>query len=323
MISAWDVGGEIGRLGRVAHPWSSRERLFAMLELTAYCDESETEHQVSSIAGYWAPAREWERLEAPWKAQLDRFGLTEFHAADCEQGHGEFANRGDRPEIFSAFIDLTNRVDIHGVFAVVDLRGWDKIADRVKELRAKHGMGDAFYVAFQQLMETIAIGVRAFPPEEQVALVFDNRPAFGRVEELFGSLQGAANPALAFVKDRLGTVTKGCSEKLVGLQAADLFAYEVREYFTGVMYGIDPKSVRPQWPRLQGRPISGQHFPQGTIPRLLKVMDRQWRQETKRLAAEKAKAKAARAARGAAYARAHRELSAPRSPKPGPPGEPS
>jgi hypothetical protein len=111
----------------------------AMPDVTAYCDESATEHQVYCVAGYWATTEEWERLAAAWQAQLDAFGLAEFHAQECEQGHGEFAGRDDRPAIFTAFIDLINRFEIHGVFALVDLRGWDEISGAVKELRSPRG----------------------------------------------------------------------------------------------------------------------------------------------------------------------------------------
>jgi hypothetical protein len=237
-----------------------------------------------------------------WQAQLDAFGIAEFHANECEQGHGEFTGRDDRPEIFTAFIGLINRFDGHAVFAVVDLRGWDEIADVVNQLRSHTGMGDPYYIAIQQLVETIALGMRELPEEVRLSLVLDDRPKQGNVALLYASLKANTNPALAFFNTRLGSVVNGSSRQHVGLQAADLLAYEVREHFINVVYGIEPRAERSQWQRLQRRTITGQHFPREVIPKLLEVMERQWREEADRLAADRAKEKAERAERGAAYA---------------------
>ena len=164
-----------------------------MLEITAYCDESESAHQVHCIAGYWATAQAWERFETAWNDKLAEVGLTEFHATDCEHGKGEFAGRTDRLRLPGEFIDIINQSDINGVFCVIDLRGWDEVADVVAELRAEHGMENPYYVAFQQLMETIAIGMLPFATSERLALVFDDRPDHGKVKLLYDSLMSPQN----------------------------------------------------------------------------------------------------------------------------------
>jgi len=293
-----------------------------MLEVTAYCDESATAHQVYCVAGYWATAREWEKFERLWKAKLAEAGLCEFHATDCEHGKGEFAGRADRLELPMAFIDIIYRAGLHGVFAVLDLRGWDRFADRVAELRSEHRMGDPHYVAFQQLMETVAIGVANFPAQERVALVFDDRPDHGKVKLLYDSLKAASNPDLAIFPERLGSITHGDSRELVGLQAADLLAYEVRKRFVEVEYGIAPRTrPRPEWQELWRHPMTGRHIPQDRVPVLMNGMERDWGESANQFAEDREKARAERAARAAA-ARAHRSPSAPRSPEPEPPGEP-
>jgi hypothetical protein len=184
-------------------------------------------------------------------------------------------------------------------------------------------MGDPYYIAFQQLVETIALGMRQLPQDVRLALVFDDRPKQGNVVELYESLRANTNPALAFFSDRLGSVAKGSSREHIGLQAADLLAYELREHFVNVEYGIEHRPTRSQWTRLQRPRITGQHFPRQVIPKLLEVMERQWRDEANRLAADREREKAERAERGAAYARERRALgseqpSEEQPPDPGP-----
>jgi hypothetical protein len=307
-----------------APPCSSHALPFAMFEITAYCDESESAHQVHALAGYWAAAKEWERFEAAWNAELAAVGLTEFHAADCEHGKGEFAGRRDRLTLPGAFIDIINQFDVNGVWCAIDLRGWDEVAHRVAELRAEHRMENPYYVSFQQLMETIALAMLPFPTNERLALVFDERPDHGKVKLLYDSLKATANPELTFVARRLGSITYGDSGQLPGLQAADLLAYEVRKHFVEVDYGItSPTRPRPEWRKLWSRPMRGQHIPQDRIPVLMEAMERDWGESANRFAEDREKARAARAARSAAAARARRLPSGQPSPEASPPEEPS
>lgn len=240
-----------------------------------------------------------------WTAKLQAAGLHEFHAYDCEQGTNEFSGRTDRKQLQREFIDLIGSADIHGVFAAIDLRGWDEVADVVGDLRAEHGMSDPYYVAFQQLMETIAIGMEHLPPDRRLHLVFDNRDGHGKVIRLYDSLKGADNPHLAFVADRLGSIAFADSKQLPGLQAADLLAYEVRKHFVECEYAIVPKPLRPQWQLLQRRLMYGQHFPRGSISDLVEVFERQWRNEADQYAQDRNKARVDRAQRAALASSLH------------------
>jgi len=316
MISAaWEIGGAVGRLSRVVHPWSSQARLFAMLELSAYLDESETKHRTYCVAGYWATARAWEGVEALWTARLKALGLTEFHAADCEHGKGEYEDRTDRPAIRESFIEIIDRSLIHGIVCAIDLRGWDPFADEVAHLRRAGGMGAPYYVAFQMAMEAITGAVSCFSPEERVALVFDDRPDAGKALRLYQDLKNTTIPDFERIASRLGSVTNAASEEHPGLQAADLLAYEANKYLVEIRWAVSPKPVRSGWPKLRRKGLVGGHMTAEGMPELLNAME-VLRPGANFLKEDQERKKAAKTARGAERARARKQPSSPLSPEP-------
>ncbi len=319
MIStAWEVGGVMGRLSRVVHPWSSRERLFAMLELTAFSDESYTEHEVYCVAGYWASARAWSHFDDQWKQELARCGLSEFHAEDCEQGHGEYANRKDRAKLRARFTKIVNANMLHGVFACIDLRGWDDIADEVAYLRPD--ARDPFYIPFQMFLEGATKEVDCFAPNERLAVVFDDREGAGKVVELYNSLRRDADPAFKVLNARLGSAVSGASSEYAGLQAADLLAYEARLYVSGPIWGVRGSERRPAWEPLSSKLRHGSVITREQMPALARQMRVKGGEGAMRRAAVLAARKADRDAHGAVY-RARTSPAAPQSPEPGRPEE--
>jgi hypothetical protein len=325
MISpAWEIGGAVGRLSRVVHPWSSRERLIAVLEIIAYSDETETAHRVFGVAGYWGLARDWEAFETLWNAKLKEYGLTEFHAVDCEQGHGEFEGRTDRKRIRDAFIEIITHSMIHGYFHALDLRSWDPLADQISHLRFP--MGDPYYIAFQMALEGVSADADRVAPDERVAFVFDDRHDSGKALGLFRDLKYSTNPEFARIARRLGTVAFPGSKEFPGLQAADLLAYEAQKYLADTAWTDSPRPKRPEWTKLM-MTVPGQVVGHGmsgaaAMAELVELMRVQWGDEAKVRDEARAAIKANRAARGPAY-RARNSPSALRSPEPGPPGEPS
>jgi hypothetical protein len=311
MISpAWEIGGYIGQLSRVAQPWSSRERFFAMLNMAAYWDESESAHQVYCVAGYWAAARDWEQFENLWRAELDCRGIREFHAVDCEHGHGEFEGRTDRPEMQRRFIEIIRQSRIRGVFAPVNMRAWDEHAARLEELQAAHEMKGPYYVAFQLALEVLGGWLKPFPAQERIAVAFDRRPKQGQVEKLYNSIKDATDPAFDHIVGRLGPLIRDDPADLLGLQAADLLAYEVKRQFA-VEWGLDARPVRWQWQELMRSSHTGRQMSEEHVPQLLAQMETQWGEAARLRRGALEERRADRAARGAAASHARRSPSAP------------
>ena len=241
-----------------------------MLELTAYSDESETEHEVYCVAGYWAPARDWERFDWAWTQELRKRHLTEFHAEHCEHGDGEFAGRDDRIELRDQFVRIINQHPIHGTWAVVNLQAWDTWAAEIKRLRPR--ADGAFYIAFQMYLDAVSQEVDRFPPEERVGFVFDNRPESGKAIVLFNWLRKTPDPAFRITASRLGDVASASSVRLPGLQAADLLAYEARKYVAGRAWAINPKRQSTVWGELARKLPQGRGIAADALPQLVQIM---------------------------------------------------
>ncbi len=239
-------------------PFESRIRLFAMVDLHAYSDESETPSRMFCVAGFVAPLSEWERLDAPWTKALRQFSLAEFKMADCVQGQGQFLNRKlyDRLRAQSRFLDLLSSVRVEAFAAAIDLNAYNEVASTIEELRAL-GFEKPYYLAFQQQVEAIANGCSHYPPGEQVGFFFDEQKEYqGKAKELYDSVKRSTN--LDFI-GRLGTIAFVDSAKYPGIQAADLFAYETKRHIAEV---LEAKGrPRKQWMKLRhGRSIHVQYF---------------------------------------------------------------
>jgi hypothetical protein len=94
----------------------SRPKMIAFMstELEAYSDDSYEPHNDFVIGGFVGPAVEWLKVEQPWREALQKAGLTEYKARDCEQGDNEFKGRTDRGELQEKFISLIRSIEVGG-----------------------------------------------------------------------------------------------------------------------------------------------------------------------------------------------------------------
>jgi len=77
--------------------------------LEAYSDESGIHDSVVvfALAGYVAPADEWEKFASKWLSMLERQEIKEFHTSDCEAGRGELegCSRERRDELIARLVE--------------------------------------------------------------------------------------------------------------------------------------------------------------------------------------------------------------------------
>ena len=213
-----------------------------------YCDESESTQAppVFVVAGYLCRGPDWFELARHWRAALHREGLAEcgFHMSECE-GHTkppyDSMDRGERERLQRLFIGIINKAPLWGYAAGVDLTRYYEILPQIKAKRGNQAK--PYFLAFEHLVERMArvLDDGRFPPGERVAFVFDRQKEYqGRAKQLYDEL--AAMDHLPYTR-RLGSLTFEDDHACEPLQAADLWAYEIRRRLVHVHLSLG----KPRW----------------------------------------------------------------------------
>ena len=206
-----------------------------MLDIRAYCDESETSDHVV-LAGAVAAFPVWNRLAEDWNALLAREGLHELHAVDCVHRRGEYAGR-DKTEcerLLRQFLEvIQSHKGIHGVFVAIDMDAWSSLVSAMG-WDTTTWYSKPWMVGFGTLLPLIA---QRSPANEPIAFLFDEKREFElRAHlgfQLFKDSMPLDNPLMPKpiaekVKAQLGRLDFGRSDEHPGLQVADVLAYETR-----------------------------------------------------------------------------------------------
>lgn len=229
-----------------------------MLTITSYCDESiRSETGVLVLAGYMATSRQWTVFQELWSDALRKDTLSEFKASDCEQGRGEFAGwcEGCRCRSCQRFVSQIAAARLVGVGTIINLHAYEPIRSQMDILRTiprRQGgvakFGDPYYLGFQQHCEQVAALAGSAPKEEKVSYVFDRTNEYqAKCLNIFEEVKHKPGSAIGY---RMGVISFDESRDYAGLQAADLFAFELRRYAEGVAFADRPEQERWQWQRL-------------------------------------------------------------------------
>ena len=196
-----------------------------MLDIRAYGDESESPtHEVLTCA--FAPFDTWQTFGDEWSRLLaGKTGITEFHAHDCAQGANEFKDLDNeyRQQLYREFAEVIQKHRLHAAAIVVEMAAMPTIA-------AAFGppFDKPWVFAFSQLIPMV---MRRCPPGERVAFLFDEKKEHeARAFEGFAALKQYQGGSILpnFDGSQLSRIAFGGSAEYLPLQAADLFAYEVR-----------------------------------------------------------------------------------------------
>jgi hypothetical protein len=226
-----------------------------MLMLAAFLDESHDKkrERAYAIAGLLSPVHSWDLFWLAWNRVLEEHGITEFHAADCENGQGPIFGRlssEKRTTIQRDLIELIAdpKFQLVGFAVAIDLAAYNVLRPEMEKFRfttrrspISGSLCDPYFTAFQHGVEMIADypTVKRLPPEEVITFIFDQNHEYqGRAEPLYHQLR--ITPHLSY-SARLG----GCGfldrRKVKPLQAADLLAYESFRHMSDAILGGRPQ----------------------------------------------------------------------------------
>jgi len=212
--------------------------------IRGYFDESWKDHRVFAIGGYVCHDRLWRRISASWKHRRLRDGVQCFHAADCEDGRGEFKQltKEQRIQLKTDLIQIVSSdSELGGFGTAVIIEDFKKV--RESSDRAKKVLGPSpYYLCFQTLLSDVCIEIEkvaADKPGVSVASVFEEQEEFsGRAKKLYNEFK-SINLTYA---PRLGVLTYASKTKFVPLEIADNLAYETMKEILNNKY--DPTRPR-------------------------------------------------------------------------------
>lgn len=226
-----------------------------------YCDESEDE-TVLGIACVFARAADWLTLVGPWQKLLAEYEIDEFHAADCQHRKGvweTWTDPADRTAAARRFLALItdNTLPFPAIYATaVDLRSFREIA--APQITAAHpGKGRdkpwllALHTVIDVMLDAQAMANRTSGTHELLELVCDEKREFrARVHRWAAEVKTTTGLPL-------GNVTFAESQSAVGLQMADLIAYEARKAVTAVLLDDEERGIRDEWMELMRAALPG------------------------------------------------------------------
>lgn len=219
-------------------PRSQVSELFAALDINgglvvmfkAYLDES-YDSKILVISAWAADAVIWPDVEAQWARQIQRVGVSEYHAVDCAHGVEEFKGwPKEKRNLLTKKLTriITHRRPLHptirkGMYGIsVAL-----LLDDYRELMtgaAGEEFPDPYMLALQLIVRRIAYQASRLPEGEQVECIFDQNEEFaGNATDLFTRI---VRSPLVPHREKLRGIAFESSKKFIPLQAADLLAFE-------------------------------------------------------------------------------------------------
>lgn len=200
----------------------------AVAMLVGYFDESGTSANqgVGLYAGMIADSLLWSRIEVRWRKKLAEYGLSQYHAVDCENRQGEFAhlNRGVRDSLTNFFSKLVAEVSGQIIGQTVVHKDWQHIVP--SHIKAHFG-NDPLYLSAVVSMQVVSMWSENYVGGEPVAMVFaDHQKHSAVLAQIHAELSQHPDwPGL-------GSITFMQPERAIPLQAADLICYELRRFLT-------------------------------------------------------------------------------------------
>ncbi len=192
------------------------------------------------LAGLLAKETAWRRLEIEWADACADAGLKEpFHMTKL--GKKEFKNWPDpkRRALLGALLKAIENAGAIPIGSVVSL-DWYRSLSSLEQRKFK----DPHFLAFQTLTYQIAAAAGIQLDTGPVTMVYAYHPehsvGLANTHELWDAVR-KHNPMVGFFME---SYVPGQQADQPGLQAADLWAYELRHHFEV----IRPAEKRPRWP---------------------------------------------------------------------------
>jgi hypothetical protein len=183
------------------------------------------------MAGVFGFPNQWDFLSELWAKQLadpcpGKPALTRFHMAECQAGDGEFLGwkRIETDFLVHELDSIIIKTGIYGFGGAIARKHYDQLI--TGDLRRSSGDAETMciincFVKFLSWAKENALG-------HSIALVFDDRPQKRRdVQKIHDVYRGFVDGYKEPESPEIVSVSFASSRKVLPLQAADLFAWEI------------------------------------------------------------------------------------------------
>lgn len=209
-----------------------------MARFRFYCDESHDstntkrkpgepsfEPRSFLVGGMFGDVDTWKAIESRWKRKNNLEGVTRFHAAHLNAGTWEF-DGWSRPRRIAYSQEMLKILKssgkyLHGVSIGLFADEYRRIITQKGKVR----LGHPYLVCFKTLVATLGGQIEngGYEDVDQVDLILDRGDHSEYATQLFYEIK--SDPQFCF-RHRMGECTAASSDEVIGLQVADLVAYE-------------------------------------------------------------------------------------------------
>jgi hypothetical protein len=224
----------------VLHTARREKRRFLLFRF--YCDESYDGKAANpdyfTISGFFSDQPTWEDVEDEWDAVNRRYGVNSFHGTELNGRTGRYKGwcKSKGCEYSAELLNTVNRQNRRMRAYNCGIRGdaYRKIISQDARIK----MGHPWMVCFKSIVAMVAKDMETLPRDDRFSVVFGHENRFDAMAlESFWMMM--ENPDFEY-RHRLMTCTPALPRDVIGLQVADLMAYE---YYKR-MEGVDRKSIK-------------------------------------------------------------------------------
>lgn len=207
-----------------------------------YCDESYDGNADSpdcfTVSGFFSDQPTWEEVEDEWEAVNHHYGVSEFHATELNGRTDRYKGwcKSKADEYSAELLNVVNRQKRRMRAYNCGIRG--DAYRRIISEDARVRMGHPWMVCFKSIVAMVAKDMEPLPHDDRFSVVFGHENRFDTMAlESFRMM--TKNQGFQY-RHRLTTCTHALPRDVIGLQIADLMAYE---YFKR-MEGVKRKRVK-------------------------------------------------------------------------------
>ena len=192
-----------------------------------YCDESydcnPKKPNIINISGFLSDQPTWEEVEKDWNEINHRYGVPYFHATDLNGAKKKYNGWSkQKRDCYSAELLKSINCKSKKMRAYNCGMRADEYRNIISESDRKK-LGPPWIVCFNSCITMITKDMENLPPDYSILVFLEKGSEFDKwADEIFRWL--VKNPDFKY-QHRLTNLTFG-SKELVGLQVADLMAYE-------------------------------------------------------------------------------------------------